>query len=974
MRYTQSVLAGALSLLVSHGTSAAVTQKNWSYTYTAAGKMETANGPRTDVSDITTYGYDANNRLTSTTNALGHVESVLEYDAAGRPLRVQDANGLQIHFAYTPRGWLKTATAKATAGDRVTSYTYDAVGQVTNIAYPDGSDISFEYDDARRLTAVENALGERMEYTLDAAGNVLQEKIYAADGTTLVRSVSRSYDELSRLIDVDGNNGQNTSIAYDKNGDRTSATDGNQNTTGETRDALGRVKSVTDANTNQIQYTYDTADRITSVTDQRGNTTSYEYDFLGNLTKLTSPDTGITSYDHDPVGNLITRTDARGIVSNYSYDALNRLTAITYPGSTAENATYSYDNTDNNNKGVGRLTGFGNDAGATALIYDDLGRITRQDDTIASWSFSTQYGYDALGRVASITYPSGRIVSYSRDTLGRISAITSQDNAQATAQTLVSNIQYQPYGGISSMDYGNGITQSYSYDLDGRLETVTASGIGNVRSDFYTYDLANNITGIADSLDTNKDRAFVYDNLNRLTGEGYIAGQNDYQYDAVGNRTQKDATDTGGTPSTTTYSHEPTSNRITQRDSQPWVTDAAGNTTSVDGGQQQYSYNHANRLKTYTENSTLQGTYYYNAIGQRVRTDKAEDTLLHYGLGGQYLGETRYTSNGTDIQSRIDYIYLDNIPVAQIKVVYDEGQIQSTTLTYLHTDHLNTPRIGTNSSEAIVWRWDSDAFGRLTPDTDPDNDTNPTTVNLRFPGQIKGGEAPYYYNYFRDYDPTTGRYLQSDPIGLNGGINSYGYVNGNPIKMFDPLGLCACNNPGENFNTASQSIADSHVNPPTACVTAARDAYRNLFSNNSIGTGQPFTNPPLFTTHQRLMNQMLELGLVGPQSQFTFNGSKWTPVENATTLTQNVAQTIENSGPGVYSLGVANGVHVQTLVYNGNSFVLYDQGTGWNGTFSSNDAFNSHILSMTQKLNPTFAKDGWSAVLNMHQLCLCNIP
>ncbi|MEX2964259.1 RHS repeat-associated core domain-containing protein [Microbulbifer sp. TYP-18] len=789
MRYTQSVLAGALSLLVAHGTSAAVTQQNWSYTYTAAGKMETANGPRTDVSDITTYGYDANNRRISTTNALGQVESVLEYDTAGQALRIEDANGLQTHYTYTPRGWLKTATAKAASGDQVTTYTYDGVGQVTNIAYPDGSDISFEYDDARRLTAVENALGERMEYTLDAAGNVLQEKIYAADGTTLVRSVSRSYDELSRLIDVDGNNGQNTSIAYDKNGNRVSATDGNQNTTGETRDALGRVKTVTDADTNQIQYTYDSADRITSVTDQRGNTTSYEYDFLGNLTKLTSPDTGVTSYDNDPAGNRTSSTDARGIVSNYSYDALNRLTAITYPGSTAENATFSYDNTDNGNQGVGRLTGFSNDAGATALTYDDLGRITRQDDTIASWSFSTQYSYDTLGRVTSITYPSGRIVSYSRDTLGRINAITSRENAQATAQTLVSNIQYQPYGGISSMDYGNGITQSYSYDLDGRLETVTASGIGNVRSDFYTYDLANNITGIADSLDTSKDRAFVYDNLNRLTGEGYIAGQNDYQYDAVGNRTQKDATNTGGTLSTTSYSHETTSNRLTQRDSQPWVTDAAGNTTSVDGGQQQYSYNHANRLKTYTENGTLKGTYYYNAIGQRVRTDKTEDSLLHYGLGGQYLGETRYASNGTDIQSRIDYIYRDTMPVAQVEVTYNDGQVQGTTLTYLHTDHLNTPRIGTNSSEAIVWRWDSDAFGRLAPNNDPDSDTNPTTVNLRFPGQIKGEEAPHYYNYYRDYDPTLGRYIQSDPIGLGGGLNTYAYVSGSPMMWVDPLGL-----------------------------------------------------------------------------------------------------------------------------------------------------------------------------------------
>ncbi|SFD16571.1 YD repeat-containing protein, partial [Microbulbifer thermotolerans] len=99
-----------------------------------------------------------------------------------------------------------------------------------------------------------------------------------------------------------------------------------------------------------------------------------------------------------------------------------------------------------------------------------------------------------MGRVVGITYPSGRSVIYSRDALGRISAITTKDNAQATTQTIVSNIQYHPYGGIASMDYGNGITQSYTYDLDGRLETVTATGIGDIRSEYYTYDLANNIT------------------------------------------------------------------------------------------------------------------------------------------------------------------------------------------------------------------------------------------------------------------------------------------------------------------------------------------------------------------------------------------------------------------------------------------------------------------------------------------------
>ncbi|WP_444931801.1 RHS repeat-associated core domain-containing protein [Microbulbifer sp. SSSA002] len=789
MYFSKSILAGAFSLLVAHGTQAAITEQNWSYTYNEAGKMETADGPRTDVSDITTYAYDSNNRLTTTTNALGHLESILEYDGAGRPLKVENSNGVQTHFTYTARGWLETTTVKAASGDLVTTYTYDAVGQVTNIAYPDNSSVTFEYDAARRLTATQNSLGERVEYTLDAAGNIKEEKVFAADGTTLVRSVSRSYDELSRLIDVDGNNGQNTSIAYDKNGKRVSTTDGNLNSTGEARDALGRVETVTDADGNDIQYTYDSADRITSVTDQRGNTTSYEYDFAGNLIKLTSPDTGITTYDYDEAGNLKVRTDARGIVANYSYDALNRLTAISYPGNSSEDALFSYDSIEEDNKGVGQLTGYSNDAGSTALMYDDLGRIIQQDDTIDSWSFSTQYSYDSLGRISSITYPSGRIVSYSRDALGRISAISSQTNAEASARTIVSNIQYQPFGGISSMDYGNGISQSYSYDLDGRLETVSASGIGNIRSEFYTYDFANNITGIADNLDNAKDRGFIYDKLNRLTDEGYIEGENSYHYDLVGNRTQQDATSTDDIESSTVYSYEASSNRLTSKGDEAWVTDEVGNTINTGDGAKQYTYNHANRLKTYSEDSILKGTYYYNALGQRVRTDKTEDNLLHYDLSGQYLAETNIAADDSEVQSQVDYIYLDNMPVAQFEISYSDGEVQTRTLTYLHADHLNTPRIATNQSETIVWRWDSDAFGKSEPNADPDGDTNLTLVNLRFPGQIKGGEAEHYYNYFRDYDAGSGRYLQSDPIGLKGGINTYGYVNQSPLNFTDALGL-----------------------------------------------------------------------------------------------------------------------------------------------------------------------------------------
>ncbi len=86
--------------------------------------------------------------------------------------------------------------------------------------------------------------------------------------------------------------------------------------------------------------------------------------------------------------------------------------------------------------------------------------------------------------------------------------------------------------------------------------------------------------------------------------------------------------------------------------------------------------------------------------------------------------------------------------------------------------------------------WQSDAFGQGAPNTDPDQDGKKVHIPLRFPGQI-ASEGGLYYNYFRDYEPATGRYVQSDPIGLQGGLNTFGYVDGNPLIFVDPKGLAA---------------------------------------------------------------------------------------------------------------------------------------------------------------------------------------
>lgn len=121
-----------------------------------------------------------------------------------------------------------------------------------------------------------------------------------------------------------------------------------------------------------------------------------------------------------------------------------------------------------------------------------------------------------------------------------------------------------------------------------------------------------------------------------------------------------------------------------------------------------------------------------------------------------------------------EYVYLHGAPLAQV----DSGEA----LTYLHTDHLGTPRYATNTSGVQVWNWSSDAFGVGTP-------TGSATVNLRFAGQYWDSESSLHYNWNRYYDPTTGRYIISDPIGLAGGFNTYGYVSANPVMFIDPEGL-----------------------------------------------------------------------------------------------------------------------------------------------------------------------------------------
>ncbi|TVZ41985.1 RHS repeat-associated protein [Alteromonadaceae bacterium 2753L.S.0a.02] len=115
-------------------------------------------------------------------------------------------------------------------------------------------------------------------------------------------------------------------------------------------------------------------------------------------------------------------------------------------------------------------------------------------------------------------------------------------------------------------------------------------------------------------------------------------------------------------------------------------------------------------------------------------------------------------------------------------------------LYFVHSDHLNTPQMLTDQNGNVVWQVQSQTpFGIVETNEDVDGDGQAVEFNLRFPGQYYDGETGLSYNYFRDYDPLLGRYIQSDPIGLEGGINTFSYADNLPTSNIDPLGLRSCN-------------------------------------------------------------------------------------------------------------------------------------------------------------------------------------
>jgi len=609
-------------------------------------------------------------------------------------------------------------------------------------------------------------------------------------------------------------------------------------------DTLNRVKDSTDAKLGKTEFGYDGLDRTTSVKDPRSLVTQYPRNGLGDATQLISPDTGTATHTYDAAGNLKTRTDSRGVLATYTYDALNRLTGVVYSktGQTSQTITWGYDNTGTGySNGIGRLTRTDHADGSSRYLYDPQGRLVEYVQSVAARTgansaivlSTTQYGYNTAGKLTSVTYPSGRKVVYTI-TDGEITGVGLAQNASATPVPLISQIQWEPFGGVRGWQWqmGSGLqAHERVFDTYGRLVRYR---LGDVVRDL-TYDAADRITaythyGQADGIAVpSLDQNFGYDELGRLISISTVTASWVIGYDANGNRT---GVTLNGTPST--YTTATTSNRLlsTTNPARTFGYDEAGNTTSDTGGYTS-TYNLSGRLSTLTK-AGVNSFYTYDANGQRVRkynsSGVASTVIFVYDQDGQLLGE--YDSAGTALR---EYVWLGSTPIAMFTPNAVAGN--PPVAYYFHADHIDTPRLVVNTAGQKRWRWLAEPFGTTVPENNPDG-LGAFAQNLRFPGQYADQESGLSYNYFRDYDASIGRYVQSDPIGLSGGVNTFAYTMSRPNSLVDPTGL-----------------APDFVQCYTACMsTLGGDTALSLILPTNIVANAPYSPPrPIFDGSGRLV-------------------------------------------------------------------------------------------------------------------------
>lgn len=697
--------------------------------------------------NATTFHYDANDNLKvvrhfgqmndvpGSTDNIRLAETRYEYDGLDRPIRVRDS------FFSLP------AQAPIGDGERTTTFAYAPNSECTSITDDLGRVTTFAYDTVCRPSSVTSPGGKSVIAVLrDQAGNITQTtQTDQPDlgGPPQVFVWTTVYDSLNRPVSASDNVGNSNLFAYDSRGNCTSARDANGNETVygydglsrmvqyavyEGQEALGIVKS-------SGQFAYDDNDRTTSSTDANGNVTLHTYDSLDRPTQTTQADGTYHTFVWSPRSNLIEETDANGTVIVHTYDLNDRCTASTItPGAgvaaTTTFETFAYD-------GSSQLVSAINDDSHSEFEYDSHGNLS--GNHADGWNMLS--AYDSVGRRTSITYPGGRVLTYSYDVLDQCT------NILETGASIAS-FSYAGPGRKERVSYGNGTFADVTYDGlagtpnapgdfgHGQINSIThrpAAGSPilvavNLRYDPNGNKTLRTDTIFAPAIPRTTDLGLQYDGANRLTRatvtrDLMVLRDTVYGFDLMGNRTNV----TGAASCSGSYTMDalmpgPLDFQMNQYTTTPCDTrsyDDNGNLVgrSLPGsGPVTYQYDYAGRLVLLQSVDLSSGsavistsTYAYDALGRRIAKTVSSGSLPPV--------TTQFLYDGASVIEERENNLVAASFVLDGSRSQDDGVIQMRRGGqdyFYHTDDQGNVLALSTTGGAVVERYDYDDYGKVT--------------------------------------------------------------------------------------------------------------------------------------------------------------------------------------------------------------------------------------------------------------------
>jgi len=777
------------------------------YEYDAAGNLVRGVDP---YGNAFGFAYDAENRMTRKTDRNGYAFE-FAYDGHGRCVSSRGEDGLQeVHLRYMPT---ERATEVTKADGGVWLYQYDAAGTVTQIVDPYGGIQSFQMDEAGRLAqqvdpngnatqwlytssgalaAKRLPLGDRVAPTADFAGPPFVDHRVAANPAEweygdLARragilqtagrpdaplppeplvgevgyraSAHRSVTDLcGKLVRQQGPNGAARRWLYDANGNVSRYTDLEGAQYIYEHSSWNLLRRHTDPVGGVVALAYTPSERLGRVRDPGGTVSEYGYDLKDRLTEVRRHAAVKERYGYDPANNLVEKRDGQGnLLLSIEIGPGNLKTARRL--ASGENHYFKYDER-------GRYVEVSTDEFANGFAYDDVGnRVLDQRD-----GRGVAHRFDGL-HLSETVVLDRFVVRYEHGAGGKLTLIDPGGARHVIAP--------EGEGGIRKT-LSNHRVERVRYDADGRcLEKLLVggrSGDADWRRS-YAYSLEGDLLSVRDS--QGGETRYAYDPAHRIGRLTQPDGRTlEFRFDPAGNLIEQ--------PGLSGVSVGD-GNRIAQANGDRFEFNArnAIATRAGSGGMRRYSYDARDMLARVEVGDSVWEAR-YDPLGRRVSKSWNGGTT-------EFFWDTDRLAAEIDPEGRLRvYVYVDALALVPLLFIDYEGvdaAPESGTRYYVFCDQIGTPVRVEDERAVPVWRARISPFGAARVEGSGELD-----VSLRFPGHYHDPETGLHYNRFRYYSPELGRYLQSDPVGIGGGLNLYAYVP-NPLTQVDVRGLTCTEHP-----------------------------------------------------------------------------------------------------------------------------------------------------------------------------------